>query len=541
MRTGNPHLVNANKYLKLSDTPFYLQSATAEWPALNNKPRIGGVSSFGFGGSNAHVIIAEYQSPATAVYTGSGPAIIVLSAKNQARLKDRVQNLVEYLSDNAHSNLYDIAYTLQVGRDAMDERLALVVNNREELLVQLGDYLEGRTKSLLTGNVRKNTADFLLEGEAGKAYIKIATENKESKSLAQLWVKGVNIDWSLLYPAARPNRISLPTYPFARDRYWVARQEVKSPVHSSIKLHPLLHSNCSNLKQQLFTSIYSGEESFLCDSKIGGAKIFPGVACLELARVAGEYSLALPVTSIEEVSWVSPVIFNGASREVHISLYEQGEDICFDVFTHNEDKTEQLHCQGRLTTGSSSVVADYNMRELQSRFTNNKDGQWCYDNFKNHGLDYGPSFRGIQVLHYNAEEALSRISLPADTDYVLTPGVLDSALQTCIGLSFNKEDLVLELPFNVGAVTIYKELPETVWSYVRRSSGDGSQLVNSYDIDILNEAGQVLVSISGFTTLPAQGSAAEPADLHLYTPVWRAAKADATGASAASPVVPQRA
>lgn len=84
--------------------------------------------------------------------------------------------------------------------------------------------------------------------------------------LLEVWVKGLIIDWKKLYGKARPRRISLPTYPFARERYWVPEIETAAanPILTSTgnarMLHPLLHQNTSDLAEQRFTSTFSGKK-----------------------------------------------------------------------------------------------------------------------------------------------------------------------------------------------------------------------------------------------------------------------------------------
>jgi amino acid adenylation domain-containing protein len=209
-----------NPNIDFENSPFKVQQQLEDWTVPNNLPRLAGISSFGAGGSNAHIIIEEYRANNKKHYHSSEPAIIVLSAKNKDRLKDQVSNLKQHLELYPELIIHDIAYTLQTGREPMEERLAVLADNPEELKSLLTDYLEGRTDQLFTGNIKKEKPDFLLEGGAGKAYIKYAIEHSENKSLAQLWVKDINIDWSLLYPEAKPGKISLPAYPFAREKYW---------------------------------------------------------------------------------------------------------------------------------------------------------------------------------------------------------------------------------------------------------------------------------------------------------------------------------
>jgi len=521
---GNPHLKTPNEYLQLADSPFYLQQNTTPWASENGRPRIAGVSSFGFGGTNAHVIVEEYlPKPAptptptpTPVppYTSGTPAIIILSAKNESRLREQVVNLKKFLETHPDADLCDIAYTLQVGRTAMDHRLAWIVNDREELRAMLTDYLQGRTTDLLSGNNKKDKTDLLLEGAAGKAYLETAVSNKESRSIAQLWVKGVRIDWSLLYPDAKPRKISLPTYPFARERYWIpVRKEHRtfSQLHP-LQLHPLLHSNESDLGGQKYTSVYTGSEKFLSEHKVREEKILPGTAYLELAREAGERSLRQKITQLRDITWLSPIRVNGTPEQVSIRVYPAGEEIGYDIYTQT-GKEEQKHSQGRLSTKEQEAPAPRDLGALRQRLSEVKQQEACYSLFKAIGLDYGSSFRGIETLYYNGAEALSRISLPREEGFVLSPGMLDSALQACAGLNFSKESPGLELPFSVKEVTVYQELPATAWCYVKKSANTNAA---GYDIDLLNEAGEVVLRFKDFITLPVAGPLkAKPADRQI--------------------------
>ncbi|MEM0939182.1 MAG: polyketide synthase [Bacteroidota bacterium] len=221
------HYEKLNEHIDLEDSPFYINTELKDWETEDGQPRRAAVSSFGFSGTNAHIVIEEYREESkhkNVELEPEGPFIVPLSAKNEVRLKELVRNLSDYLDRLSlidHLLLPDLAYTLQVGREVMETRLALVVNDLEELKTQLASYQKGKRKDLLIGNITKDQSDFLLEGGAGQAYINYAIENKELKSLAQLWVKGVEIDWNLLYKEGhKPNKMSLPTYPFARERYW---------------------------------------------------------------------------------------------------------------------------------------------------------------------------------------------------------------------------------------------------------------------------------------------------------------------------------
>jgi polyketide synthase PksN len=531
------HSETLNPHIDFGKTPFRVQRKLEAWATDNNQPRIAGVSSFGAGGSNAHIIVEEYlQKPSTDQSTG--PFIIPLSARNEERLLAMVGNLLSWLEvHDGDFNLDEVAYTLQVGREAMESRLALVVNNLEELKTQLAIYQKGERKGLLTGNIKKEPSDFLLEGGAGQAYISYAIKNRETRSLAQLWVKGVSIDWSLLYGEGnRPQKISLPSYPFAKERYWIPAQEDNSSTLGLKKihlLHPLLHQNVSDLSEQKYTSVFTGKEGFLSHHKVAGEKMFPGVAYLELAREAGERSIHQSITQLIDVTWLNSVRVNGQPQEVHTSVFEEGSGLGYEIYSKGEAGEEVIHGQGSLSTKTLTLAEAKDIASIQSRLTGERSGEECYRLFRSLGLDYGTTFRGIGTLYYSKQEALSKLTLPKQEDYVLQPGLLDSALQTCLGISLasGKEAKQLLLPFSVKEVNIYGAVGETRWAYARRRKGhQAEERVAHYDIDMLSQEGEVLVSFQDFVMLAVGSSEpngtgksrTEVAELHYYSSVWQA-------------------
>ena len=232
-----------NPNIDFNSTPFVVQRELMEWkrPVIEvngirqEYPRIAGISAFGAGGSNAHVVIEEYipgnQEQPTVRVTPPNPAIIVLSAKNEERLKEQAQRLLTAIkqqqltvADLANGYLDTIAYTLQVGREAMEERLGVITGSMEELAGKLGSFVAGEDGigELYHGQVKRNqdALAVLTADEEMQETIQKWIERKKYGKLLDLWVKGLVFDWNRLYGENKPRRISLPTYPFARERYW---------------------------------------------------------------------------------------------------------------------------------------------------------------------------------------------------------------------------------------------------------------------------------------------------------------------------------
>ncbi|HML87606.1 MAG TPA: beta-ketoacyl synthase N-terminal-like domain-containing protein [Methylomusa anaerophila] len=224
-----------NPNIDFGKTPFIVQQELGEWKrpkaaldgVMREYPRTAGISSFGAGGSNAHVVIEEYIPNSREVQIPSSPAIIVLSAKNEEGLKEQAKELLCAIEEQcfANTDLASMAYTLQVGREAMEERLAMTVGSVQELEEKLRDFVQGKDNidDLYYGQVKRNkeTLAVLATDEDMTKAIDAWFSKRKYAKLLELWVKGLNIDWNRLYPDTKPERISLPTYPFAVGHYWV--------------------------------------------------------------------------------------------------------------------------------------------------------------------------------------------------------------------------------------------------------------------------------------------------------------------------------
>ncbi len=129
----NFHEPNPN--IDFDGGPFYVNSTLSEWKS-NGAPRRAGVSAFGFGGTNAHVILQEAP-----VSEPSGPPrphqLLVLSAKTASALEAATVNMITFLKNHPELNLADAAYTLKVGRAAFNHRRIVVCQNSEDAVAAL--------------------------------------------------------------------------------------------------------------------------------------------------------------------------------------------------------------------------------------------------------------------------------------------------------------------------------------------------------------------------------------------------------------------
>lgn len=133
------HFTKPNPKLEIEKTPFYVNAATQEWGNKENIPRRAGISSFGSGGTNAHLVLEE--APQTELSGPSRPwQLLVFSAKTPAALERATQNLSEHLKAIAARNdasrqpseLSDAAFTLQTGRSEFAHRRVMACADASE-------------------------------------------------------------------------------------------------------------------------------------------------------------------------------------------------------------------------------------------------------------------------------------------------------------------------------------------------------------------------------------------------------------------------
>ena len=278
------HCETINPYIHLEGSPFYIVRETTEWLARRDAsgdelPRRAGVSSFGFGGVNAHVVLEEYVprvGTRQAASPSPRPAAVVLSARSPERLREHVEQLLSSVRSGrfAESDLADLAFTLQVGREPMKERLGLLVSSLGELQDRLQAFLDGDARpAMYRGHARDNNAEILTilaADEEFHAAVDRWIAQGRLERLLELWVKGMQLDWERLPREPKPRRISLPSYPFARERCRVAAAPQPSQ-RAVTSLHPLVHQNTSDLNEQRFTSTFAGDEFFLADGEVKAA------------------------------------------------------------------------------------------------------------------------------------------------------------------------------------------------------------------------------------------------------------------------------
>ena len=529
------NLQNTNPYIDFENSPFFVNTALQDWSTIPGQPRRAAVSSFGFSGTNSHLVIEEaLERSASALVNGiKKPAYLVtVSAKTPEGLQQSLRGLTDWLRvKGASAELEEISFTLNVGRGHFEHRCAIVASSIGELaetLVRVAND-EKSPKSWCSDGRKSDSGDAVIFRQVAATVLKELPEalrqgeivyREKLAVLAALYAKNYDLDLMAIHQGEEHRRISLPTYPFARESYWVPKvtaADGRNPGLAPPQLHPLVHRNVSTLTQTKFESFFGGQEFFFEDHQIRGERILPGVAYLEMAAAATRMAMEGSLFGLANIAWMRPLTADLA-KKVTIRLTQDGEDTRFEILS-GDGKT--LHAQGKAVRDRAPEARRQDLAAVRARCTETESPDAIYGLCAEAGLNLGDAFRTIRSVWFGENEALARLELPmalASTaqEFTMHPGLMDGALQTAAVLG-RAQGVGLPVPFALAEV-LFNRVGSNCYAHVRRRSEENG----GFDISLLGDSGDVLAELKGLTmrVLRPNVATAEQ-ELIFVRPTWK--------------------
>ncbi|MBD2871907.1 thioester reductase domain-containing protein [Paenibacillus arenilitoris] len=217
------HFHKPNSNISFEESPVYINDQLTDWET-EGIPRLCGVSSFGMSGTNCHLVLEEAPPRREEQAVQKGPYLFTLSAKSETALRELLTGYVRDIArkQSEQASLRDICYTASTGREHHPHRMAMVVNDLRDLESKL-------LKLARDGWEEAENYQHAIESserEEASRYAEQALEAGTGKEglllrLADLYVKGADIDWDKLYRKESAYKVPLPTYPFDRVPCWI--------------------------------------------------------------------------------------------------------------------------------------------------------------------------------------------------------------------------------------------------------------------------------------------------------------------------------
>jgi acyl transferase domain-containing protein/acyl carrier protein len=606
------HFDNPSPLIDWQSLPCVVPTENTPWPAGR---RMAGVSSFGYSGTNAHVLLeAAPVADAVELAEVDRPRhLLTLSAKNADALAESARAYAAYLDGQPQASLADICHTAAVGRAHFNHRLAIHASSSAELRERLAhvsvdpratanqepavafvfpgepripglgrelydtheqfrgtvdrcaailqcdgkalldevdgaasftlqyalaelwrswgvaplavwgagvgervaacvsdasrleDFLRGARALAFSDLARTLPSEATIEKLRGEGCgvlldVSLAAGRGEWEQLldkvAELYTRGVPLDWEEFDRVYPRRRVALPTYPFQRQRYWPGddRKRRRAAPHAEDPLqHPLLgarlHSAALDPGRIVFESRLSSESpAYLTDHRVFGHPVLPAAAFIEIALAAGAAVFDRSALVLEDVAILQPLLLPDGEECVVQTVLDADE---FRIFSRSHDAEWTLHASGKVRPAAESKPSAW--RDGASMSDVSIDA--LYGGFAEHGLDYGPAFRALAEVRRNGSETTGRVVLPAHAGhdpYLLHPVLLDASFHAFGPLFNGRSDTYLPTGFE--RIRFYRPPSGTV---LCRASLEGSDRVLSGAVGIFDESGEAIAELEG--------------------------------------------
>lgn len=167
------HFKKLNPKIRLDRATLDIPTKLADWES--GTPRFAGVSSFGFGGTNCHVILGEApEKTITEPSSGCSHHLLTLSAKTDKELKNCADAMAKHLASQSNYSLGNICFTANTRGNSFTHRLALVTDSCLKASEQLEAFVHGgKKKDVFLGKLRSRGREkiaFLFPGRGGRVY-----------------------------------------------------------------------------------------------------------------------------------------------------------------------------------------------------------------------------------------------------------------------------------------------------------------------------------------------------------------------------------
>ena len=280
----------------------------------------------------------------------------------------------------------------------------------------------------------------------------------------KVWMSGAEFHLNHFFPVIG-NHITLPTYPWVKEKYWLKPTNENTDQSCLPIEHPLLGYRIKLGEPTWENHLDVSVVSYLADHVVSGLPVMPAAGYAEMALAAAKIWHHAQTFDVRDLEIVSPMIFdNTTCRAVRFSL--QPEEGSFQIksrLRHSEE-TWNLHAVGRLlpelahTPKRKMKIA---FRALKNTTNAGFTKEQFYAKAERFGLSYGPTFQSIETIWVKDALALASVKLHADLSefydqHSVHPALLDACFQMLIAYDNKKQEMLL--PVRMGRLKVYGKL-----------------------------------------------------------------------------------
>jgi len=411
-------------------------------------------------------------------------------------------------------------------------------------------FIEISPHPVLSNSIRKLLAN---SGKDGRAIASLRREDDEKTSMLQalgeLYTLGCPVDFGNLY-ADGGNVVEMPRYVWLRERYWFdARRanEGRSRKHiekswNGEKTWPGYHlRSAAQPGTHLWqTKLSLAEFPGLKDHSMKGMAVLPAAAYLEITLAAAEEVFGPGAHALERVTFKEALMVpDGDMLTAQLVISPGGPGSALFKFYSLDSKggPATLHASGTIQIDQGEefgyFAADNLISQIKASCAEHRHGTEHYEAMQNRGLNYGPTYQGVEELWRRDGEAIARVRQTEDSN---EPGrinapLLDACFQALEAALPEHVDgsgqSACYLPIGVESLRLYRQPGAEVWSHatLRQTAQVDSDLLEG-DVLVLNEDGQPVLEANGLSMKRVESRAKDGAGQGLgewfYEIQWQA-------------------
>lgn len=491
------HYEKCNPNINFKESPFYVNTQLSSWKNENILLRAA-ASSFGFSGTNAHLVLEEVNI-ASAKHDKEREYLVALSAQTEKQLKVLVQNVINKCKSE-RIDCGNLSYTLLLGRRHFKHRLVCLVRDSEQLLSCLQLWISGNDNVAIynNGKIEKRVEESKIKegNDEIERFISQGMNHECLRDIGEKFCSGYDLYYDMLFSDAVYNKISLPVYPFLSEKYWIVENDKKV-------IHPLLQYFEKNDGLLQFKSLFSGEEFILKNHVVNSNHILPGSAYVEMFYTGAIYlnEAFKNCVRMKNITFIQPVTIENGDKDISMDvILKEGIETKFSICTKDHKKT---FCEGTISSLREDELNSLEYLDKTSYERILYDKYAFYNELAKMGIVYGSCYQCIEEVYKNEAIILTKIILPntvenSFSDYNIHPCMLDSVFQSIILAISQNTDISNVSPallFSIGEMIVVGNMTKEIWALTIKADENDNKSMQKFDIKLFDNQGKNIINM----------------------------------------------
>ncbi len=401
-------------------------------------------------------------------------------------------------------------------------------------------FIEPSPNPVLIAEIEETVAACGREpAEGSEDLVTIPTLGRDDGGLQRFWksvglahVAGLDVEWSAAFAGGAARTVELPTYAFARRRFWLAGSGRVADVRG-VGLAGAEHALLGAVVERpdsagvvLTGRLAVGVDAWLADHAVAGVAVLAGTAFVELAIRAGD---EVGCAVVEELTLLAPLVLpEGAAVRLQVVVGGAGEfgGHPVSVYARGDQPNAEwvLHAQGLLGAGLTAVSAAADLSLWPPAGATAVDATGAYARLAARGYGYGAAFQGLQALWQRGSEVFAEVAVPEGVEvagFGIHPALLDAVLQAWV---LTRTEHVAEtlVPLTWAGVSLHAAGARRVRARLA-PAGDGAvsvELADTSGLPVLSVQSLVVRPITAQQLTGVVATAGGDARLELLEVVW---------------------